>query len=245
MTVLNQPIVGYFLDRLAAVPNASAHRSAIDDVRAGRMAEASRALDSANDTELATAFLKGLVLLSKAELNPAANKFRDALRIDSEFYPAAFYLGACYAAGGRDKEAVGAWQMSLVGEGDAPFVYTLLAETLVRLKDASQAVDVMNEAHSRWPDDDSVTATWATTLVSASKNAEAIGVLDSYLARHPDDQERLFLALRLLYDAHTAKRPLISAAEDRARFLRYADAYITAHGAQEWTVAGWRQQIEK
>ena len=62
-------------------------------------------------------------------------QFRETLRLDSEFFPAAFYLGSCYAAGGRDHEAAGAWQTSLVTESDAPFIYTLLGDALLRLRE--------------------------------------------------------------------------------------------------------------
>ena len=63
---------------------------------------------------LSASFLKGLALLGRNELEAAAQEFREALRIADDFLPAAFYLGACYAAGGRDSEAVapGRWPWS-------------------------------------------------------------------------------------------------------------------------------------
>ena len=140
-----------------ANPSASI-KPAVEDVRAGRYAEATDILERSGSDQLATAFLTGIVLLSKGELDPAPNKFRDALKIDSEFYPAAFYLGACYAAGGRDREAAGAFQTSLIGESTAPFVYTMLGDTLLRLHDVDQAIDVLTEARTRWPDDERVGA---------------------------------------------------------------------------------------
>ena len=110
---------------------------------------------SRGDDQLAPVFLKGLELLSRGDLERAAGKFRDALRIDSEFFSAAFYLGACYAAGGRDRDAAGAWQTSLITERHAPFVYTLLGDALLRLRDMDQAIDILTEA-SLWPADEQV-----------------------------------------------------------------------------------------
>ena len=94
--------------------------------------------------------------------------------MDSEFFSAAFYLGACYAAGGKDREAAGAWQTSLITESNAPFVYTLLGDALLRLRDMDQAIDVLTEARTLWPADDEVTIRLGTALVMANKPAEAM-----------------------------------------------------------------------
>ena len=53
------------------------------------------------------AFLNGLSLLSQKRLDPAAASFKSAMNLAPDFYPAMVYLGACYAAGGKDKEAAG------------------------------------------------------------------------------------------------------------------------------------------
>jgi VWFA-related protein len=245
-TVLSPPVVGYFLDRLAAsTPSAAAVRPAVDGARAGRFADVTQALGNAGDDQLAAVFLKGLVLLSNGELNPAANKFRDALRIDSEFLPAVFYLGACYAAGGRDREAAGAWQTALVTETKVPIIYTSLGDALLRLRDIDQAIDVLNEARGQWPNDDEIATRLAAALMMGSRQRDALPVLDGYLTRHPDDTERLFLALRALYEARAAGRPVGSPDEDRAKFIRYADAYAAAKGPQLPLVEQWRKHMDR
>jgi VWFA-related protein len=245
--VLAPQVVGFFLDRLsaAAATSAATVRPAVESVRAGKFDEAMEALKNAPDDQLAAAFLKGLILFQRGDLNGAAGKFRDALRMDSEFYSAAFYLGACYAAGGKDREAAGAWQTSLITESNASFVYTLLGDALLRLRDMDQAIDVLTEARTLWPADDQVTLRLGTALVMANKPADAIKVLEPYLAAHPSDAERLFLALRALYEARSSGRTLASADADRAMFLRYADAYAAAKGAQLALVEQWRKVIEK
>ena len=246
-SVLAPQVVGFFLDRLsaAAASSAATVRPAVDSVRAGKFDEAMDALKSTPDDQLAAVFLKGLVLFHRGDLNGAAAKFRDALRMDSEFYSAAFYLGACYAAGGRDRDAAGAWQTSLITESNAPFVYTLLGDALLRLRDMDQAIDVLTEARTLWPNDDQVTLRLGTALVMANKPAEAMKVLDPYLAAHPADTDRLYLALRALYEARSSGRTLTSADADRALFVRYADAYAAAKGPQLALVEQWRKVIEK
>src|SRR5204862_8233416 len=106
-SVLTPQVVGFFLDRMsaAAAANAASVRPAIESARAGRFDQAMESLKNERDDQLASVFLKGLVLLSGNDLEGAAGKFRTALRLDPEFLPAAFYLGACYAAGGKDRDA--------------------------------------------------------------------------------------------------------------------------------------------
>jgi len=70
-------------------------------------------------------------------------------------------------------------------------------------------------------------------------------VLDPYLTGHPADTDRLYLALRALYEARSSGRTLTSADADRALFVRYADAYAAAKGPQLALVEQWRKVIEK
>ena len=245
--VLTPQVVSFFLDRMsaAAAADAAAVRPAIDSVRAGKFDEAMAALKDSKDDQLAAVFLKGIVLLHSGDLNGAAGKFRDALRMDSEFFSAAFYLGACYAAGGKDREAAGAWQTSLITESNAPFVYTLLGDALLRLRDMDQAIDILTEARTLWPADDEVTIRLGTALVMANKPAEALKLFEPYLATHPADHERLFLALRALYEARSTGRSIGTPESDRALFVRYADAYTAAKGPQQALVNQWRKYVEK
>jgi VWFA-related protein len=246
-SVLTPQVVGFFLDRLSATAasSAAAVRPAMASARAGRFDEAMKALESAPDDQLAAVFLKGLALLQRGDLNAAAGKFRDALRMDSEFYAAAFYLGACYAAGGRDRDAAGAWQTSLITESNAPFIYTLLGDALLRMRDVDQAIDILTEARSLWPTDDEVGLRLGTALVMANKPAEALKVLEPYLASHPADHERLLLVLRALYEARSAGKALTTREDDTALFSRYADAYAAAKGPQQPLVEQWRKFMQK
>jgi tetratricopeptide (TPR) repeat protein len=245
-SVLTPQVLGFFLERLsaAAAADAAALRPALDSARAGKLEEAVQALKGTGDDRLAAVFLKGLLSLSSGDLKAAEARFSDALRIDSEFLPAAFYLGACLAAGGRDREAAGAWQTALITESNAPFVYTLLGDALLRLRDVEQAIDVLMEARTLWPADEQVGVRLATALVRGNKQADALKVLQPHLDAHPADQEWLFLALRALYEARAARRVLDTADADKARFLKYADAYAAAGGSQQALVDQWRKFFE-
>jgi tetratricopeptide (TPR) repeat protein len=215
---------------------------AIAAAKAGRFDEAVKA---AGNDRLAAVFLNGLALYAKGDLEAAAGQFRESLRIDSEFFPAAFYLGSCYAAGGRDREAVGAWQTSLVTESDPPFVYTLLGDALLRLRDLDQAVDILAEASTLWPANEDVQLRLGTAQAMAGRGADALQTLEPYLSRHPEDAERHFVALRLLYEAKAAGRPIKSAEEDRAQFSKYAVAYSAAAGPQQAVVDQWMKLMTR
>ena len=246
-SVLTPPVMGFFLDRMSATAAASsaAVRPAMVSLRAGRFDEAAKVLDAAPPDQLAATFMKGLVLFQRGDATGAAARFTEALRADSQFYSAAFYLGATHAAAGNDREASSVWQRSLITDPSAPFVYTLLADAFMRLKDIDRALDVLTEAQALWPTDDQVTARFASALVTANKPAEALKVLDPYLAVHPADHERLLLALRALYEARSAGRAITNPEADRALFQKYADAYTAAHGPERALVDQWRRFIER
>jgi VWFA-related protein len=243
--VLTPQVVGFFMERMDFPARGESNPApAVEHARAGRFDEAIQALTSRSGTVPST-FLSGLALYSKGELEPAAAKFRETLRLDSEFFPAAFYLGSCYAAGGRDQEAVGAWQLSLVTQSDAPFIFTLLADALLRLRDVPQALDVLNEAAAQWPEDDEVEIRIATAYALSGKRAEALAKFEAYLAKHPDDQDRHFLALRTLYEARASGKPVRTAEEDRALFTRWAAAYAATKGPQQALVDQWMRAMSR
>ncbi len=245
--LLRPDALGYFLNRLTASETAATGEevsAAAAAVRGARFDEALATLPGQSD-HLSVAFLKGLALLGQGQLEPAAAQFRAALRISSDFLPAAFYLGACYAAGGRDREAVGAWQTSLVSETDSRIVYEVLADALLRLNDGRQAEAIITEARERWPGDEVFMPRLAAAKVLLNQRAEALAVLEPYLERHPTESEPLFLAIRLLYEAHDAGKPLKGAAEDRGLAKRLGELYRASGGANQPLVARWVAAMTK
>jgi VWFA-related protein len=244
-SVLSPQVVGFFLDRMNVGNRVVVPPAAMEAARAGRFDKAIDALPPARAGALAPVFLAGLELYGKGELERAAGKFRDALRIDSEFFPAAFYLGACYAAGGRDREAVGAWQTSLVTESDAPFIYTLLGDALLRLRDNDQALDILVEASGLWPGNEQVRMRLGTAQAAAGRLEDAVRTLDPYLTAHPEDHERLLIAMRAIYETRSAGKAIGTAEEDRQRFNRYAAAYAAAGGPQQDLVVQWKRFVER
>jgi tetratricopeptide (TPR) repeat protein len=232
----------FFLNRLQLADGGSespAVSSAVAAVRNGKFDDAIATLSGAGTDRLSVPFLTGLALFGKSQLEPAAAQFRAALRISSEFLPAVFYLGACYAAGGRDREAAGAWQISLVTESDARIIYDVLADALLRLQDGGQALSILNEARERWPDDDAFIPRLAAAQALSQRRDQAVEILVPYIERHPADTAALVLAVRLLYDAHTSGTAATSPARDRELAAKFAALYRAASGPQAALVDRW------
>ncbi|MEI6666990.1 MAG: hypothetical protein WCP29_02455 [Acidobacteriota bacterium] len=241
-SVLRADALQYFLGRLKdadATATSGDAASAADAVREGRYETVDTVLGQARADRLSVVFLRGLALFGRGELEPAAAQFRAALRLSNDFLPAAFYLGACYAAGGRDREAAGAWQTSLISEGESRIVFDALADALLRLKDGRRAMDLLTEARGRWPDDDALLPRLAAAQVLLDRRAEALATLAPYISRHSSDREAVFLALRLLYEAHATGGRLGSAREDAEMATAYGALYRAAGGPQLALVDRW------
>jgi VWFA-related protein len=245
---LRPDALDYFLGRLRVADAQAAAEpaaSATDALRAGRFDAAIAALRDAGSDQLAATFLKGLALFAKGDLDPAAIEFRAALRISNDFLPAVFYLGSCYAAGGRDREAVGAWSTSLVTEADARIVYDVLVDALLRLQDGTRALAILSRARDRWPDDDSFVPRLAAAQALLQRRDQAIEVLVPYIDRHPDDTAVLALAVRLLFDAHAAGKAATSPPRDRELAVRFAALYRAANGAEAALVDRWAAFVQQ
>ena len=244
---LRPDALGYFLNRMSASEVAATGTEvaeAADALRASRF-DAALARLPRESTVLSVAFLKGLALLGQGSLEPAAAEFRAALRISNDFLPAAFYLGACYAAGGCDREAVGAWQTSLVSETDSRLLYEVLADAWLRLNDGKQAEAIVTEAMERWPGDEVFVPRLAAAKVLLGERAAALAALERYIEGHPGDEQPLFLAIRLLYEAHDGGKRLRGADEDRALARKFGELYRASGGANAPLVARWVAAMTK
>jgi hypothetical protein len=78
----------------------------------------------------------------------------------------------------------------------------------------------------------------------AGRSDEALHVFSRYLERHKYDGERLFIALRLIYEARASGRSSRTLEEDRARFEDYAAAYAAAGGQHTELVDRWRDFLK-
>jgi tetratricopeptide (TPR) repeat protein len=193
----------------------------IGEARLGKYAAAGLAAFEAGHQELAS-LLRALDLLVKGQCDRAAGLLNAAAGPRRQYFPGAFYLGACFAAAGRDRDAAGVWQLSLGSTPRPAIVYALIADARLRDGHPEAVVSVLQPAYQRWPQDDQIARRLGLAYALSGKHGEAIPVLDAYLARNPADQDLLLAAVMSLYETGTAA-PLSPG--DRAKLARYATAY--------------------
>jgi VWFA-related protein len=213
-------------------------KPATAQVRKGTYGGAARAAFDADD-QLGSMFLRGLELYASGQLAQAATQFNGALRMAPDFAPASLYLGACFAAGGRDQEAAAAWRKALAMDPKTSSSYTVLADALLRLRDGDQAAAVLRDAASAYPNDDEVRKRLARAQALALKHKDALASIEPYLTRHPNDEEALLVALHAIYASHVAGDPILSSGDERDRMERYGRAYTAAKGQHVELVRTW------
>ncbi len=246
--VLTRPVIGFFIDRMTIVglpPVPDSLVPAIGYARSGQFTEVLRIVDAARSDHVVGSFLAGVAELAHGDTNRAAADFAQALKTVPGFFPAAFYLGACFASGGQDREAVTIWRTTLVTDPSAPWIYTVLSDALLRSKETAQALNLLRESQKLWPDNDDILMRWGTALAMAGQPDQAVKAIDGYLSRHPDDGDRMLLVMRLLYEARILGRPLETQDADRAQFLRHFGAYEKLNGANLDQAREWRKHFEK
>ncbi|MDA1184856.1 MAG: VWA domain-containing protein [Acidobacteria bacterium] len=193
------------------------------EARAGRFGTAAiEALLSGE--QAAAAFFKGLDWYSLGQLGQAATQFEVASGPRREFFAAAFYLGAVYAAAGRDRDAAGVWQLALGDEPRPMMAYTLLADARLRDGQPGSVIDVLRPVHAREPEDDEINRRLASAYLMIGRYDEALPVLEGYLSRNPTDAVALFAAVFAHYQVATRER-LVLPDEDVTRLARYVRAY--------------------
>ena len=245
--VLAPAVLGAFLDRVAARPDADSAelQGLLQRARMGDLAKLEVPDTLANESAVA-AFLRGLSLLANRNLEAAAEAFRNAMRATADFYPAMVYLGACYAAGGKDKEASGAWRTALIKESETMSLHTVLADSLLRQDKAQLALQTLDAARTRWPEDEGLQRRFVVAALMAGEYADGLQTLDELVARGADDEPSLAAGLYALYEAFENGRPVEDKEKDRARMARLADAYRTKGGPSvalidTWVAAAGRQ----
>ena len=167
------------------------------EVAAGRLASLGTAASLGSDASILASFLRGLHLYQGGAIEDAAIQFRAAIRSSPDFLPGVFYLGTCYAAGGRAREAIGAWQTALLSDDPSPDVYQLIAEMYLRVGDADEATGLLQEAGARWPDDPRFAITSALARAAKGHFDEALRGLAPWLERPAPGREMLDEAVRL------------------------------------------------
>jgi Flp pilus assembly protein TadD len=203
-------------------------KDAMVEARAGRYGPA--ALEALTTGDQATAaFLRGLDLFGKGQLDQAATQLQLAAGPRRDFFPAAFYLGAIYASVGRDRDAAGVWQMALGTEPRPAVVYLMVADARLRDGQPGSAIEILKPAYERDSANDEVGRRLAIAYAMTGRFADALPVADKYLERHPTDQDLLLAAITSQYELFRSGQVLSNV--DRAKVRKYSVAYKGADRA--------------
>ena len=244
--LVSPSVLGHFLDRLAEIVPGAAPEGvalAVGEARAGRPEAMVDRLEGMAQDDVRIAFLRGVGYYARGKLNAALTQLRSALRLRSDFFPAAVYMGACYAAGGKDKDAIGAWQTALIGESGAPALYAVLSDALVREHEVEEAVLVLNEGLASFPEDDGLVRRLGLAHALAGRSADALPLLTAWVERHPEDTTALFATLALLFEGLSREAAGPAPPGERERLVRYARAYVVARGPNREVVERWLKYL--
>jgi len=184
-------------------------------------------------------FLGGLAALKAGRIPQATALFQQTLKAAPTFIGVAFYLGACHAANGQDREAIGAWQMSLLSEG-ATGVYPVLVDALLRVGETKKALDFIEESPASWGRPADRMRREAIAFSKSARYDEALPLIVSLVEQEPGNSGLLFLGLQLLYRAHL-ERGLSDA--DRGLFRNWAKQYQDVTGPELGLVQAWLASV--
>lgn len=240
-TVLTPAVVTPFLDGLTDLyPPSPEVEAVIEKARQGNYD--TPVVEGATDEDrLSLAFVKGLGSLSRGEIPQAAAWFQQTLKGASDFLGAAFYLGATHALSGRDREAIGAWQMALLSENPAA-VYPALVDALLRVGDGRGALEVLEEAPSAWDDDNARIRREAIALAMVGDFSGALPKLKDQLDNtRNDDQPLLFVGLQVLFRMHQQDKTL--SPDNLDRFRSYVERHQKLGGPDRALVETWRRAV--
>jgi tetratricopeptide (TPR) repeat protein len=192
-------------------------------------------------------FDEGLTALAEGDAARAEQRFRSVLEgglAGTDNTAALAYLGATFAAAGRDLEAISIWQIALVDGSGFPQLYEWIGYALLRLRNVDEARPILEEAVGKWPGETRLAKPLAIVYAKSGRSREALALLERYLADHREDTEALQLGVEWLYQLHTAGVSLRSREEDLKVGQGWADAYTIAKGPQVEDVKRWMLAIE-
>ncbi len=242
-SVLAPPVVDAFLTSLEAMyPPSPDAEQVFARARQGVFEAPEPGHNTPPGDEAAFAFVRGLGEMQKQRYPQATSWFQVALKSASDFLGSAFYIGACHAAGGRDQEAVGAWQMALLSDA-ADVVYPPLVDGLLRLGDGLQALTFIDEAPDAWTDGDARDERQATAEAMTGAYSPALEKLHDLIDRRPNDMDLIYLALQVMYRVRQESGAISD--EDRRHFEEYAERYIAANGPAAALVGTWLKYVRK
>jgi VWFA-related protein len=245
--LLKPDVLGRLVDDVGAVvrgPAPAGVAAAIEEARRSRPEAMLDHLGDSGKEDARVAFLRGVSFYARGNLPAALTQLQAALRQSSELFPAAVYMGACYAAAGKDLDAIGAWQTALIGDSASPTLYALLGDALLRARQEKEAVEILKEGLDAFPDDAALRGRLGVAQAMAGNREEALPLLTAWVETNPDDTRALFATLALLFEGFSRSAAGAAPAEETQRLMRFARAYVGGKGPNREVIARWLEYLE-
>jgi hypothetical protein len=237
--VLRPELVRPFIDDLQKRhPPAASFQAVVDQAKDGIFPTGN--ITSQGQSAAMATFIGGLAALNAGRIPQATALFQQTLKAAPTFVGVAFYLGACHAANGQDREAIGAWQMSLLSAGAAG-VYPVLVDALLRVGETKKAMEFIEESPASWGTPTDRMRREAIAFSGSGRYDEALPLVSLLIEAEPANTGLLFLGLQLLYRTHLDKG--LGDAE-RVRFKAWAKQYQDAKGPELGLVQAWVASLE-
>jgi predicted Zn-dependent protease len=106
-----------------------------------------------------------------------------------------------------------------------------------------RALETLEEAVVKWPDDAAVRLRTARAALDAKRYERVFALVDGAAAARPDP-DLVFTGMQAVYE-QANQRPGAAGDELVTRARRYRDAYVAAGGTQQALVAEWVAAIER
>jgi tetratricopeptide (TPR) repeat protein len=229
---LSEPLMGAVADRL--------EQDAGDDAAVKNVAQAIqdgtwREMNTVTGNTVVDATVRGLQALSMGQPAEAERAFRDALDADPEFTLALALVGGAWAAVGRDREASRSWRTSLATGIDAPFLYSFVADALLRTGDVKGTREFLSELQEAGAEPSTLARPRALAAAIAGDRRQAATALAPWVDAHPDDLDTAFVLVLALYELKTIDKDAGAAAQFETR----AKEYMERGGPRHALVARW------
>ncbi len=154
-----------------------------------------------------------------------------------------FWLGACWAAEGRDEEALASWEMARAAGWPEALLALPSAEAMVRLNRLEEAGTLARRASDGQVGRTDLLQIAAAADIAAGRYESAAGLLRPLLSSNPDDGDTQFLLLHALFGSAVKSASPGATPEAQAEWQEIAAQYVAAGGRHRAVVEEWRAYL--
>jgi hypothetical protein len=173
-------------------------------------------------------------------------QLRRALEAGAPAAAVQFWMGASWAADGKDEDALQAWDAARKAQWPETLIALPSAEALVRLnrmEDAGKAARQALDPQEPQLGDVELRQIVAASDIAAERYDSAIEVLRAVLSARPDDTDAQWLMVHALFASALKGQGAGTTAQGKAEWQELAARYVAAGGRHRAIVDEWRAYL--